>query len=178
MQSLNQPGSCTEKVFLRATTRRPSNGFSTIWLALAAREYGGRVTGTEILPARAAEAATNLERTGLAAIARGPRSSRASRHTMLRKVVLEHSGQSYNGTIRNISATGALVEGLWNVPVGTIFRIALSDLLRVTATARWCADDRMGVEFAVPLERDASGTLTALAVDPPTPLRREFRRSA
>jgi caffeoyl-CoA O-methyltransferase len=47
-----------------------SNGFSTIWLALAAREYGGRVTGTEILPARAAEAAANLERTGLAAIAR------------------------------------------------------------------------------------------------------------
>ena len=44
---------------------------------------------------------------------------------MLRKVVLDHNGQLYNGTIRNVSATGALVEGLWNVPVGTIFKIQI-----------------------------------------------------
>jgi hypothetical protein len=36
----------------------------------------------------------------------------------------------------------------------------------------------MGVEFAVPLERDASGVLAALAVDPPTPIKRELRRTA
>lgn len=47
-----------------------SNGLSTIWLALAAREYGGRVVGTEILPARAAEATANLARAGLTAVAR------------------------------------------------------------------------------------------------------------
>lgn len=129
---------------------------------------------------RALDAASASERlrTGLAAVAKGPRSARASRHTMLRKVVLEHGGQHYNGTIRNISATGALVEGLWNVPVGTIFRIALSDGLSVTATARWCSEDRMGLEFSAPLERDASGMLTALAADPPTPVRREIRRTA
>ena len=46
-----------------------SNGLSTIWLALAAREYGGRVTGTEILPARAAEANANLARAGLSDVA-------------------------------------------------------------------------------------------------------------
>jgi hypothetical protein len=71
-----------------------------------------------------------------------------------------------------------LVEGLWNVPVGTIFRIAISDGYNVTATTRWCSEDRMGVEFAVPLERDASGMLAALAVDPPTPIKREIRRTA
>ena len=43
-----------------------SNGVSTIWLALAARETGGTVTGTEILPARAAEANANLRGAGLA----------------------------------------------------------------------------------------------------------------
>ena len=37
---------------------------------------------------------------------------------MLRKVVLEHSGEFYNGTIRNISQGGAMIEGLWNVPPG------------------------------------------------------------
>lgn len=47
-----------------------SNGLSTIWLALAAREYGGQVIGTEILPHRATEATANLARAGLAAVAR------------------------------------------------------------------------------------------------------------
>ena len=47
-----------------------SNGVSTIWLALAAREVGGSVTGTEILPARAAEANANLAAAGLAEVAR------------------------------------------------------------------------------------------------------------
>jgi EAL domain-containing protein (putative c-di-GMP-specific phosphodiesterase class I) len=129
---------------------------------------------------RALDAASATQRleTGLAAVATGPRSARASRHMMLRKVVLEHAGQLYNGTIRNISATGALVEGLWSVPSGTIFRIAVSDGYSVTATTRWCSEDRMGVEFAVPLERDASGVLAALAVDRPTPIKRELRRTA
>ncbi len=47
-----------------------SNGLSTIWLALAARTYGGTVIGTEILPARAVEAAANLASAGVAEVAR------------------------------------------------------------------------------------------------------------
>ena len=47
-----------------------SNGVSTIWLAAAARQNGGRVTGTEILPERAAEANRNLAAAGLDAVAR------------------------------------------------------------------------------------------------------------
>ena len=47
-----------------------SNGVSTIWLAAAARQNGGRVTGTEILPERAAEANRNLAEAGLDAVAR------------------------------------------------------------------------------------------------------------
>jgi caffeoyl-CoA O-methyltransferase len=46
-----------------------SNGVSTIWLAAAARQNGGRVTGTEILPERAAEANRNLAAAGLDAVA-------------------------------------------------------------------------------------------------------------
>lgn len=125
-----------------------------------------------------AAAATDRLRTGLAAVAKGPRSSRAARQTMLRKIVLEHGGQCYNGTIRNISDTGALIEGLWNVPPGTIFRVALSDGVTVTATARWSSDDRLGVEFAAPLERDTSGALVALAGDVGVQPRGEIRRRA
>lgn len=101
---------------------------------------------------------------GLDAIAQGPRSSRASRQTMLRKVALEHNGERYNGTIRNISQTGALIEGLWNVPPGTIFGIVLSEGHTVTATARWCQEDRMGVEFAAPLALDETGRVSLVPV--------------
>ena len=47
-----------------------SNGVSTIWLAAAARQNSGRVTGTELLPERAAEANRNLAEAGLDAVAR------------------------------------------------------------------------------------------------------------
>ena len=63
-------------LLVRATNARDlleigsSNGVSTIWLAAAARQNGGRVTGTEILPERAAEANRNLAEAGLDAVAR------------------------------------------------------------------------------------------------------------
>ena len=100
---------------------------------------------------------------GMTAIAHGPRAARALRHTMLRKVMLDHGGQNYHATIRNISATGALVEGLWNVPPGTIFRIVMAEGGMVTATVRWCQDDRIGVEFAAPLELDECGRFALIS---------------
>src|SRR5688572_1424792 len=63
-------------LLVRATNAREvleigsSNGVSTIWLAAAARQNGGRVTGTEILPERAAEANRNLVTAGLDAVAK------------------------------------------------------------------------------------------------------------
>jgi predicted O-methyltransferase YrrM len=62
-------------LLVRATKARQlleigsSNGVSTIWLA-AALQNGGRVTGTEILPERAAEANRNLVDAGLDTVAR------------------------------------------------------------------------------------------------------------
>ena len=121
-------------------------------------------------------AATERLMSGMTAIAKGPRAARSTRHTMLRKIVLDHAGQHYHGTIRNISATGAMVEGLWNVPPGTIFRIVLSEGGVVTATARWCQEDRMGVEFATPLELDA-GRLAVLTQATPAGARAALRRA-
>ncbi len=63
-------------LLVRATNARQlleigsSNGVSTIWLATAARQNGGRVTGTVILPERAAEANRNLAEAGLDSVAR------------------------------------------------------------------------------------------------------------
>ena len=124
------------------------------------------------------ESATERLKTGLAAVARGPRAARQPRQTMLRKVVLDHNGQLYNGTIRNVSATGALVEGLWNVPIGTIFNIQISHAQAVTATTRWCDEDRMGVEFAVPLRRDSDGRIAAVLGRAPDPVIRPLLKEA
>ncbi len=114
-----------------------------------------------------ADAASRLK-TSLTALAKGPRSARAPRQTMLRKVVLEHDQQEYDATIRNISRSGAMVEGLWNVPVGTTFVIQLSESLRRLATCKWCSEDRIGVEFDQPLPMDASG---AVQFTPPRQVR-------
>ena len=115
-------------------------------------------------PLDAATATARLA-SGLAAIARGPRSARGPRQTMLRKVLLEHAGQHYNGTIRNMSPTGALVEGLWNVPIGTIFRISLSESQKITATTRWCTENRLGVEFAAPIAREVVTASSGVVFD-------------
>lgn len=45
---------------------RSPNGVSTIWLATVAAWHGGRVTGSEIIPERAASANVNLAEAGLA----------------------------------------------------------------------------------------------------------------
>jgi len=100
---------------------------------------------------------------GLGIVASGPRSARPKRFTMLRKVVLEHDGHYYNGTIRNMSLSGAMVEGLWNVPPETEFRIALSDSLVVQATCRWSVENRMGIQFAEPLEAEDDGSIALIA---------------
>jgi predicted O-methyltransferase YrrM len=42
-----------------------SNGYSTLWLADAARAVGGRLVSVELDPDRSAQAARNLERAGL-----------------------------------------------------------------------------------------------------------------
>ncbi|WP_435417389.1 EAL domain-containing protein [Parerythrobacter aurantius] len=109
-------------------------------------------------PLQRAEASERL-RTGLTAIARGHQSARLPRQSMLRKIILEHNNQHYHGTIRNISPNGALIEGLWNVPPGTIFRIAVTEKIIVTGTTRWSKDDRMGVEFATPLPQADTGKI-------------------
>jgi caffeoyl-CoA O-methyltransferase len=63
-------------LLVRATKARElleigsSNGVSTIWLAAAARQNGGQVIGTEILPERVAEANRNLAEAGLDGVAR------------------------------------------------------------------------------------------------------------
>ena len=110
--------------------------------------------------------------------ARGPRSSRAPRQTMLRKVMLESGGHYYNGTIRNMSVGGAMIEGLWNVPPGTEFNIAFSESVILTARSIWGQDDRMGVKFAKPVDMEKLGAMKPTIHRSAPPIEEEARRSA
>ncbi len=105
------------------------------------------------------EDALALMTRGLSVIAEGPRSARPKRQTMLRRVTLEHAGERYDATIRNISRTGAMIHGLWNVPAGTVFNLELGVGQIIAVTARWSADDRTGIAFAKQLDIDDSGRL-------------------
>jgi EAL domain-containing protein (putative c-di-GMP-specific phosphodiesterase class I) len=94
---------------------------------------------------------------GLTAVARGPKSARAPRQTMLRKVQLTHGPNRYECTIRNISVSGALIEGLWEVPAGTTFDLHFSNDYAIKVKAIWSREDHMGVQFAQPLATDRDG---------------------
>ncbi len=98
-------------------------------------------------PMPASDVALRHATSGVSVKAEGFRSSRPTRKAMLRSVAVIHDGQRYAGRVRNISSTGALIEGLWSVPAGTLFHIELADNYAIEATARWSVEDRMGVEF-------------------------------
>ena len=103
-------------------------------------------------PLTAHEAGERL-RSGLVAHALGPKSNGSVRRTLLRKVKVEYQGKTCKGTIRNISESGAMIEGLWDVAPGTIVDLRMADGERATATIRWARHDQVGVEFIEPFSR-------------------------
>lgn len=170
VRGANEPGSRNGAIIASITSLADALGMETTAEGVetldeldVVRTYGcSHVQGYIYDRALSVEAAGERLGSGLASVARGPRSARAPRQTMLRRMAIIQDGKRCNAIIRNISATGALVEGLWNVPVGTVFEIAISQSHVVAATTRWCVDGRMGVEFASALSSDRSGRIVAI----------------
>ena len=94
---------------------------------------------------------------GGAMMASGYRASREQRKAMFRTIGVVHGGHRYQARIRNVSAGGALIEGLWHVPNGTRFQLELADGVLVNAESRWSSEDRMGVEFDGPVDATLFG---------------------
>ncbi len=92
----------------------------------------------------------------------GPQSIRASRKNLLRQVVVVDDGNRLNATLRNISETGALLEGVSNVPAGSAIRVELCADQSVSAQVCWARENRLGVEFHEPLKRRANGSFVVL----------------
>ena len=86
-------------------------------------------------------------------------SQRASRRTVFRKIGLIHEDQYYDVTLRNLSRSGAMIQGLENVPVGTQFVLDFSGGQLAVCTVQRAMDDTQGVKFEQELVDDGAGGL-------------------
>ncbi|AWW74979.1 GGDEF domain-containing protein [Erythrobacter sp. KY5] len=89
----------------------------------------------------------------------GDRTKRARRRTVFRKIQVIHDDHSYEVTLRNLSKSGALIQGLANVPKGTQFVVDLGAGQLAVATVIRTNGDIQGLEFEQSLIDDGSGGL-------------------
>ncbi|MBV7260100.1 EAL domain-containing protein [Erythrobacter sp. WH158] len=89
----------------------------------------------------------------------GDRTKRARRRTVYRKIQVIHDDHSYEVTLRNLSRSGALIQGLADVPKGTQFVVDLGGGQLAVATVIRAMSDTQGLEFEQPLVDDGSGGL-------------------
>ena len=85
------------------------------------------------------------------------RAKRARRRTVFRKIQVIHDDHSYEVTLRNLSKTGALIQGLADVPKGTQFVVDLGGGQLAVATVIRTNGDTQGLEFEQSLVDDGSG---------------------
>ena len=71
----------------------------------------------------------------------------AQRQTLIWRGVLHHDNQSSEVRVRNISATGALIESPAPFRVGTRLLLKLSETISIQATVEWTAGEHLGVSF-------------------------------
>jgi len=118
-------------------------------------------------PASQADVLAKLESGDLEYQAIGPDRHRPERRTLFRKVGVIHEDSRYEAVLRNLSRTGALIEGLLDVPVGTELVIDLGEGQLAVAMVRRSQDASQGVEFETPLISDgADGLCTRHRISP------------
>ena len=97
----------------------------------------------------------------------GPNRQRSERRTMLRKVGVIHEDHRYDVMMRNLSATGTMIEGLLDVPVGTQFVVDFGEGQLAVAHVRWSEGAFQGLQFEQPLVDDGlDGLCTRHRVSP------------
>jgi diguanylate cyclase (GGDEF)-like protein/PAS domain S-box-containing protein len=89
----------------------------------------------------------------------GPARQRTHRHSMYRRIGAIHENHYYPVMLRNISISGALIEGLVDVPLETQFVLDLGEGQLAVATVRRSRKHQQGVEFEQGLVDDGNGGL-------------------
>ena len=89
----------------------------------------------------------------------GPKRHRPDRRSVYRRIGVIHEDHRYEALLRNLSATGAGIEGLVGVPVGTNLVLDLGAGQLAVVTVSRSEDATIGVEFESPLVSDGAGGL-------------------
>ncbi|MWV28245.1 EAL domain-containing protein [Aurantiacibacter rhizosphaerae] len=89
----------------------------------------------------------------------GPAKHRAQRRTLFRRIGVVHEDHHYVAMLRDLSRTGARIEGLVDVPIGTDLVIDLGEGQIVVCKVRRSQDATQGLEFETPLVSDGAGGL-------------------
>jgi diguanylate cyclase (GGDEF)-like protein/PAS domain S-box-containing protein len=89
----------------------------------------------------------------------GPPRQRGDRLSMFKKVNAIHDNHSYAVVIKNLSVSGALIDGILDVPVGTKFIIDFGEGQLALSTVRRSMGQQQGIEFDERLVSDGNGGL-------------------
>jgi PilZ domain len=76
----------------------------------------------------------------------------APRHPLIWNGMLHHDYQSTTVRVRNISATGAMIESSTAVRVGAEPLLELSDSVSMSAKVEWAVGDQVGLSFPEPFD--------------------------
>lgn len=89
----------------------------------------------------------------------GPERQRSERRKVYRKVHVIHEDHFYDVVLRDLSKTGAMIEGLVDVPVGTEFVVDFGEGQLAVAIVQRSHEDQQGLEFETQLVDDGAGGL-------------------
>ncbi len=110
---------------------------------------------------------TRLEAQMVEFEAKGPARFRAERRTLFRNIGIIHDDYRYRAVLRNLSKSGAMIEGLLDVPIGTQLVLDLGGGQLAVGTVRRSKNATMGVQFEMSLVSDgADGLCTRHRVSP------------
>jgi hypothetical protein len=89
----------------------------------------------------------------------GPQKHRPDRRSMFRRIGIIHGDHRYDAVIRDLSKTGAFIEGLVGVPVGTALVLDLGGGQLAVCSVTRSEGAQIGVEFETSLVSDGAGGL-------------------
>jgi diguanylate cyclase (GGDEF)-like protein/PAS domain S-box-containing protein len=89
----------------------------------------------------------------------GPSMQRSARHSVYRKAGVLYGNVYRSGIIRNLSDTGALIDGVEGVPPHALIIVDLGDGQLTFARVIRAKSGNLGVHFDTPLVDDGTGTL-------------------
>lgn len=123
---------------------------------LGVRQVQGSIYAVAVPPE---EVAAALQNGAWAIDPANPSEYRPERRSVVRQVGLIHEDHRYEVTMRNLSCSGCLVEGLVDVPVGTRFVVDFGEGQLAVAVVRRSAGTTQGLEFEQQLVDDGAGGL-------------------